>query len=70
MLIRINCQKNLDEIGEEEVETIEGSKKDFPDEISKLEEALPNYLDEMDLKNLKTEFPDTWKQLTKYLAYP
>ena len=29
-----------------------------------------NYLDEKDLKSLKTGFPDKWKNLTQNLAYP
>ena len=50
--------------------TIKDSKKDYPDKIEKLEEALINYIGENDLKNLKTELPDKWKYLTKNLAYP
>ena len=45
-------------------------KKDYPDKINELEEALLNYIGENDLKILKTGFPDKWKYLTKKLAYP
>ena len=45
-------------------------KKDYPNEINKLEEALLNYMGENDLKILKTGFPDKWKYLTKKLVYP
>ena len=50
--------------------TIEDLKKDYPNEIKNLEEALLNYMGENDLKLLKTGFPDKWKYLTKKLAYP
>ena len=43
-------------------------KKDYPDEIENLEEALLNYMRENDLKTLKTEFPDKWKFLTKKIS--
>ena len=49
---------------------IENLKKDCPAEIEKLEEFLFNHMRETDPKNLKTEFPDIWKKLTKNLAYP
>ena len=45
-------------------------KKDYADQIEKLEGALLNYMGENDLKSLKTGFPDKWKYLTKKLAYP
>ena len=45
-------------------------KKDYPNEISKLEEELLSYMGENDLKVLKSGFPDKWKYLTKKLAYP
>ena len=45
-------------------------KKDYPEEIKNLEEALLNYMGENDLKILKTGFPDKWKFLTKKHAYP
>ena len=45
-------------------------KKDYPDKINELEEALLNFIGENDLKILKTGFPDKWKNLTKKLAYP
>ena len=35
-------------------------KKDYPDKIEKIEEALNIYISENDLKALKTEFPDKW----------
>ena len=45
-------------------------KKDYPEVIKILEEALLDYKGENDLKILKTGFPDKWKYLTKKLAYP
>ena len=54
----------------EDERTIKDLKKDSPEEINKLEEALFNYMGENDLKILKTGFPDKWKNLTKKLAYP
>ena len=45
-------------------------KKDYPDKINELEEALLDYMGENDPKILKTGFPDKWKYLTKKLAYP
>ena len=54
----------------EEDKTIKDSKKDYPDEIKNLEEALLNYIGENDLKILKTGSSDEWKYLTKKLAYP
>ena len=54
----------------EEDRTFEALKKDYSNEIEKLEEVLLNYMGENDLKNLKTEVPDRWKFLTKNLAYP
>ena len=45
-------------------------KKNYPDEIEKLAEALLDYVGENDLKKLKTGFPDKWKYLTKKSAYP
>ena len=53
----------------EEDRTIEDLKKECPNEIEKLEEALLNYMGENDLKILKTHFPDKWKYLTKKIAY-
>ena len=55
---------------EEENMTIKDLKKDYPEEIKNLEEALLNYMGEHDLKIFKKGFPDTWKFLTKKLAYP
>ena len=54
----------------EDDKTIKDFKKDYPDKIKNLEEAILNYLGEIDLKVLKTGFPDKWKYLTKKLAYP
>ena len=48
----------------EEDRTIEDLKKDCPEEIKSLEEALLNYKGENDLRILKTGFPDKWKYLT------
>ena len=50
--------------------TIEDLRKDYPEEIKNLEEAIFNYMGENDLKILKTELPDKWKYLTKKLANP
>ena len=49
--------------------TINDLKEDLPNEIEKLGKALFNYMGEKDPKNLKTEFPDKWKILTRKLAY-
>ena len=49
--------------GEHKNDSIEDLKKDYADEVEKLEEALLNYIGENDLKILKTEFP-------KKPAYP
>ena len=54
----------------EEDKTIKGLRKDYPDKIGKLEEALLDYMGENDLKILKTGFPEKWEYLTKKLAYP
>ena len=43
---------------EEEDSTIKDLKKDYLEEIIKLEEALLNCMGKNDLKFLKTEFPD------------
>ena len=50
--------------------TTENLKKDYPDKIKNLEEALLNYIGENDPKTLKPGVPDKWKYLTKKLAYP
>ena len=50
--------------------TINDLKKDYPEEIKNLEEALLDYMGENDLKILKTGFPNKWKYLSKKLAYP
>ena len=54
----------------EEDTTVEDLRKDYPNEIKKLEEAFLNYIGDNDLKPLKSEFPDKWKYLTKKLSYP
>ena len=50
--------------------TIKNLKKCYPKEIENLEQLLPDYMGENDLKILKIGFPDKWKYLTKKLAYP
>ena len=46
-------------------------KKDYPDEMKKLEQALIDYIGETDLKILRRKNPDNkWKYSTKKLAYP
>ena len=61
----------LNIIGEikEEDRTIEDLRKDYPEEIKNLEEALLDYMEENDLEILKTAYPDKWKFLIKKLAY-
>ena len=54
----------------EDDRTINDLKKDYPEEIKNLEEALLDYMGENDLKFLKTGFANKWKYLTKKLAYP
>ena len=54
----------------EENKTIKDLRKDYPDKVRKLEEALLDYMGENDPKILKTGFPDKWNYLTKKLAYP
>ena len=61
--------KIIDEIVEDD-KIIKNLKKDYPDKIKSLEEALLNYNGENDPKILKTGFPDKWRYLTKKLAYP
>ena len=51
-------------------DSIKDLKKDDPDKINELEEALLDYMGKNDLKILKTGFPDKWKYLKKKLAYP
>ena len=58
----------INEIMEQD-ETIKDLKKDYPEEIIKLEEALFNFMDENDLKISETGFPDKWNYLNKKLAY-
>ena len=54
----------------EDDKTIKDLKKDYPNEIKNLEEALLDYMGENDLKILKTGFPDKWEVLSKKLPYP
>ena len=51
-------------------DSIKDLKKDYPDKIKELEQALLDYMGENDLKILKTGFPEKRKYLTKKLAYP
>ena len=44
-------------------------KKEFPNQIEKLEDSLKNNTSENDPIILKTEFPDKWNCLRKNLAY-
>ena len=55
---------------EEEDRTTKKLKKDYPDKINELEEALFNYMGEKDFDILKTGFPDKWQLLTKKVTYP
>ena len=57
----------VDEIREDD-RTIKGLKKDYPNEIEKLEEVLLNFIGENNLKFLKTELPKKSKFYTKELA--
>ena len=61
----VNEMKKLIAEGKNENYSIKDLRKDYPDEIEKLEEALLNYIAEIDLKSFKTEFPDKWKYLPK-----
>ena len=49
--------------------TIEDLEKDYPDKIKEIENALLDYMCEIDPKILKDEFGNKWKNLTKKLAY-
>ena len=51
------------------IDSIKDLKKDYPEEIKNLEETLFSYMGENDLKLLKPEFPDKWKNKTKEMAY-
>ena len=49
----------------EEDKTFKGWQKDYPDKFETVEETLLNCVGEIDLKTLKTVFPDDkWKYLT------
>ena len=54
----------------EDDNTVKDLRKDYPEEIKNLDEALLDYMGENDLKILKTGFPDKWKYLSKKLAFP
>ena len=58
---RLDIVNKLDE----DDRTINDLKKDYPEEIKNLEEALLDYMGENDLKILKRGFPTKWKYLTK-----
>ena len=66
----VDNEETLDTVNgiEDVYRTIKDLKKDYPEKIEKLEEALLNYMGENDLKFLKTGFPDKWKFLTKKRA--
>ena len=68
----VDIDERLDIVNEtvEDDRTIEDLKKDHPNEIENLEEALLKYMGENDLKVLKTGFPDKWKYITKKLVCP
>ena len=68
----VDNDEKLDIVNEivEDDRTRDDLKKDYPNEIIKLEEALLDYMGENDLKISKTGFPDKWKYLIKKLAYP
>ena len=52
-------------------DSIKDIKKEYQDEIEKLEEAFHNYNGEKDLETLKTDIPDNrWKNIIKNSAYP
>ena len=51
-------------------DSIKDIKKDYPDNINELEEALLDYMGENNVKILKTGFPDKWRYLIKKIAYP
>ena len=54
----------------EEDKTIKDFRKDYPDEFEKLEKASLIYISEIDLKIVKTEFPDNrLEYLITKLAY-
>ena len=57
----------VDEIVEDD-KTIKDLKKDYPDKIKNLEEALLNYMGENDLEILESGFPDKWKKFNKEIG--
>ena len=54
----------------EQDRAIENLKRDYPGKIKKLGKVFFNYIEENDLKHLKTGFPDKWKKLTGKIANP
>ena len=52
----------------EEDKTVKDLKKDYPEIIKHLEEALLTYIGENYLEILNTGFLDKWKHLTKKLV--
>ena len=66
----VNEIKSLITENKYEKDSIKDLKKEYPDKINELEEALLDYMGEKDLQLLKTGFPDKWKYLTKKLAFP
>ena len=60
--------KTVNKIAEEN-ETLKDLKKDYPEEIMELEEALLNCIGEIDLNILKTKFLGKRNSLNKKLAY-
>ena len=58
----VNKTKLLIEGDKYKNDSINDIKKDYPDKIKTIEEALLNYMEENELKVLKTVFPDKkWK---------
>ena len=69
----VNEMKILSKEDKYKSDSIKGLKKDYPDGIERLEEALLIFVGENDLKILKTKdlkFLDKWKNLTEKWAYP
>ena len=65
----VNGKKFLFKDDRYNIDSIKNLKKDYPDKIKNLEEALLEYMGEIDLKILKTEFPvNKRKFLTEKLA--
>ena len=64
ILNTVNGKKILIEEDKYKNDSFKDLKKDYPDKIKNLEEALLNYMGEKDLKVFKTDFFDKWKHLT------